>query len=61
MPRQNVPVKSEANQEAFEISKFLKRSWACHNPKMGRIQIPYWLQCASPGGKQVLLTSFYSY
>lgn len=61
MPRQNLPVKSEANQKAFEISKFVKRSWVCHNSKMGWIQIPYWLQCANPGGKQVLLTSFLSY
>lgn len=61
MPRQNLPVKPEANQKAFEISKFLKGSWACHNSKMGWIQIPYWLQCASPGGKRALLTSFFSY
>lgn len=54
MPRQNLPVNSGANQKAFEISKVLKRSWACHNIKMGWVQIPYWLQCASPGGKQVL-------
>lgn len=54
MPRQNLPVNSGANPKAFKISNVLKRSWACHNIKMGWVQIPYWLQCASPGGKQVL-------
>lgn len=35
VPRQNLPVKPEANQKAFETSKFLKGSWACHNSKLG--------------------------
>lgn len=61
VPRQNLPVKSEANRTAFAISTFLKMSWACHDSKMGWIQVPCWLWCASPGGKQVLSTSSFSY
>lgn len=56
-PRHNSPVKSEPNL----ILAFLKMSGACHDSKMGWIQVPCWLQCATPCGKQVLPTSSFSY
>lgn len=61
VPKQNLPVKSEPNQTAFAISTFLKTSWAYYDSKMGWIQVPCWLQCASPGEKQVHSISSFSH
>lgn len=59
VPKQNLPVKSQI-RHICNVN-ILKMSWACHDSKVGWIQVPCWLQRASPGGKQVLSTRPFSY